>query len=253
MIDSRILAGLISILIAVSGIVYIAINEPDRQEEFKQAFQGRSIESGAAIFNEYCSPCHGIQGQGIEGVAPALNTEYFFTERLDDIGYQGSLEAYIELTVAGGRPVQSSSGPWPQNMPTWSVDYGGPLRNDQVGNVVDFIMNWQETAPPGGAPDDEPEPVVSVGDTPEERGQNLFTTLGCVGCHMINGQGGNVGPDLTEVYEKGEDYIHEAIITPNAVIAEGYQPNIMPATFGDRLSEEQINEIIAYLASVAGG
>lgn len=253
MVDSRILIGLIAILISISGIVYIAIGEADRHEEFKAAFRGRSIESGASIYSEFCSPCHGVQGQGIEGVAPALNTEYFFTQRLDDIGYQGSLEAYITLTVAGGRPVKSDET-WPNNMPTWSVDYGGPLRNDQIGNVVDFILNWEEAAPPGGGPDDQPAAVVSVGDTPEERGQNLFASLGCVGCHIINGEGGGVGPELTNVYEeKGEDYIRESVLMPNAVIAEGYQPNIMPQTFGERLSDEQVDEIVAYLQSVNAG
>jgi mono/diheme cytochrome c family protein len=28
------------------------------------------------------------------------------------------------------------------------------------------------------------------------RGQALFTTLSCVGCHSVNGQGGKIGPDL---------------------------------------------------------
>ena len=252
MIDSRILVGLIAILIATSGFVYIAVGETDRQEEFKQAFHGRSIESGAAVFSQYCSPCHGIQGQGISGVAPALNTEYFFTQRLNEIGYQGSLEAYIKLTVAGGRPVKTD-GTWPNPMPTWSVDYGGPLRNDLIDNVTDFILNWEETAPPGGGPDDAPAEVLSEGDTPEERGENLFATLGCVGCHVIDGQGGSVGPELTNVYEQGEDYVRESIVMPNAVIADGYQPNIMPQAFGEQLSDEQLDEIIAYLRSINEG
>ncbi len=252
MIDSRILVGLISILIALSGVIYIAIGEADRQEEFKAAFHGRSVESGAAIYTEFCSPCHGLQGQGISGVAPALNTEYFFNQRLKDIGYQGSLQSYITLTVAGGRPVQSSEGPWPNNMPTWSVDYGGPLRNDQINNVVDYVLNWEAQARPGGGPDDAPEVVIAVGDTPEERGENLFTTLGCVGCHIFEGAGGGVGPELTNVYEQGEDYVRESIVMPNAVIAEGYQANIMPQNFGERLSDEQVNDIISYLNTGTG-
>ena len=32
-------------------------------------------------------------------------------------------------------------------MPTWSKDFGGPLRNDQIDNVVNYIMNWEEGAP----------------------------------------------------------------------------------------------------------
>jgi cbb3-type cytochrome c oxidase subunit III len=250
MIDSRILIGLIAVLISVSSVVYVGINEPSRQAEFKAALHGRRVEQGAAIFEEYCSPCHGITGQGIEGVAPALNTSFFFEQRLDEIGYQGSLESYVRLTVAGGRPVQSASGPWPQNMPTWSQRYGGPLREDQVDAVTAYVMSWGDFVTDEGAPGAEPTPVP--GDTPEERGRNLFQGMGCVGCHQIQGQGGSVGPDLTNVYsEQGEDYIHQSIVQPNAVIAEGFQPNLMPQTFGQRLSEENISDIIAYLASVA--
>jgi cbb3-type cytochrome c oxidase subunit III len=244
MIDSRILIGLVSILLAISSVIYVGIYEPDRQQEFKDAFRGRRIEQGAAIFAEYCSTCHGIKGEGIEGRAPTLNSQYFFEERLDELGYTGSLQAYITLTVSGGRPAQSMSGPWPENMPTWSVDYGGPLRNDQIDSVVLYILSWGESAPDTGA---EPTPVP--GDTPEEQGQNLFQGMGCVGCHTFHGQGGTVGPDLTNVYEKGEEFVRQSILQPNAVIAEGYQPNIMPQTFGDRLSDEHLNAIISYLAS----
>ena len=247
MIDSRILIGLIAMMIAVSGVVYIGITEVDRQEEFKAAFQGRSIESGATIFTEFCSECHGLKGQG-SARAPALNTRQFFDNRLDEIGYAGSLEAYVRLTVAGGRPVKSDSS-YPQNMPTWSVDFGGPLRNDQVDNVVDYIMNWEEDAPEV----DTGAPLEPAGDTPEVRGEDLFKNLvGCVGCHVVAGEGGEVGPELTNLYsEKGEDYVRESILNPNVVIAEGYTAGIMPQTFATQLSDENLNDIVAYLASVA--
>jgi mono/diheme cytochrome c family protein len=112
-------------------------------------------------------------------------------------------------------------------------------------------MNWEASAPDLGDPNAEPTPVP--GDTPEERGKNLFTGMGCVGCHMIDGQGGAVGPELTNVISKGEEYVHESIVQPNAVIAEGYQPNLMPQNFSQRMSEENISDIIAYLQSVSGG
>lgn len=247
MIDSRILVGLIAILIAVSGMVYVAINEPDRQEEFKQAFEARSIENGAALFTEYCSECHGIYGQGIEGVAPTLNSAFFFDGRLAELGYQGSLPAYIKLTVSGGRPVKSDPA-YPRTMPTWSVDYGGPLRNDQIDNIVAYIMNWEAEAVDTGS---GPQEIIPEGDTPEARGRNLFEVqLGCVGCHAINGTGGQTGPELTTVISKGENYVRQSILNPNAVIAEGFSANIMPQNFGDRLSDENLNDLISYLSSV---
>ena len=141
MIDSRILIGLISILIAFSAVIYIGIGDGDRRVEFTQAFQGRSTERGAATFTEYCAPCHGLHGEGINSVAPTLNSKYFFTQRIKDINYLGTIQAYVKLTVSGGRPVKSDPK-YARNMPTWSATYGGPLRNDQVDDVVSYIMNW---------------------------------------------------------------------------------------------------------------
>jgi len=244
MIDSRILIGIVVVLISISTLIFIAVNEPDRQEEFKGAFAGRSIETGAGMFEEYCSPCHGDKGQGIEGRAPNINSQYFFSPdgRRKELNYLGTMDAYITLTVAGGRPAQSTSGPWAQNMPTWSSDYGGPLRNDQIDSIVDYILSWEEYAPDLNA---EPTPIVG---TPEERGKALFSAMGCIGCHTIAGEGGAVGPDLTGVVaNKGADYVHQSIISPNAVIVEGYSENIMPQNFSERMTDEQINDIITYL------
>jgi cbb3-type cytochrome c oxidase subunit III len=244
MIDSRILVGLLAVLISISGIVYVGIGEADRQAEFTQAFEGRSIEAGAALYTQYCTECHGLKGEG--GVGPTLNSKYFFEKRLADIGYQGSMKAFLTLTIRGGRPVMSDPN-YGRNMPTWSVDYGGPLRNDQIDNIVTYVMNWQEAAPDLGDPNAEPTPVP--GDTPEERGKNLFTGMGCVGCHTFDGQGGAVGPNLTETYAtKGEDYVRQSILQPNVVIAEGFQPNLMPQNFQQRLKgPTDLDDLIAYL------
>ena len=253
MIDSRILVGLLAILISISGMVYIGIGEADRQAEFTRAFHGRSVEAGAALYTQYCVECHGLKGEG--GIGPTLNSKYFFEQRLADVGYQGSMKSFLTLTIRGGRPVKSDPT-YGRTMPTWSIDYGGPLRNDQIDNIVTYVMNWQEAAPDLGGPSGEPASVS--GDTPEERGKNLFTAMACVGCHAINGQGGVVGPDLTNVYtEKGEEYVHESILAPDAVIAENCPsgpclPGLMPKNFGDRLSDENFNDLIAYLKSASG-
>ncbi len=253
MIDSRILIALISMLIAISSVVWVGINEADRRATFTDAFAGRAIEGGGLIFEETCSPCHGIKGLGIQGVAPVLNNTNFFYQRLDEIGYQASLEAYLKLTISGGRPVKSlnpDGNPWPQNMPAWGVDYGGPMRNDQIDSVVAYIMHWQDFVPKPGEEAPTPTPLDCA--TPAECGELLFQNQGCIGCHTVNGAGGAVGPELTNLYaDKGEDYVRKSILNPNADIAEGFLPNLMPPTFGQTLSEEDLTSIIAYLASVS--
>lgn len=90
------------------------------------------------------------------------------------------------------------------------------------------------------------------------QGELLFRTSGCTGCHAINGEGGQIGPELTNVYvDKGPEYIHESIINPNVVIATqcptGACPSgVMPQNFSEILSEDDINAIIEYLKEVSG-
>src|SRR6185503_17591976 len=46
----------------------------------------------------------------------------------------------------------------------------------------------------------------------------------CVRCHKINGQGGEVGPNLTGIGSKRDrEYILESILYPNKQIAPGFE------------------------------
>jgi hypothetical protein len=47
-----------------------------------------------------------------------------------------------------------------------------------------------------------------------------------------------------------EAYIRESIVSPNAKIAEGFLPGIMPQDFGDRLSEPEVQAIIEYIKTL---
>ncbi len=62
-----------------------------------------------------------------------------------------------------------------------------------------------------------------------QRGKQLFTELACVKCHKINGQGGQVGPDLADLLQKIKsrkmappDILVE-LITPSKKIDEKYR------------------------------
>jgi len=75
----------------------------------------------------------------------------------------------------------------------------------------------------------------------------------CGSCHTLADAGttGTTGPDLDKVL-KGKDaaFIKQSILQPNAVIAPGYQPNIMPPNFGDTLSAQQVDALVQYLSKV---
>ena len=71
-------------------------------------------------------------------------------------------------------------------------------------------------------------------------GEALFAEAGCGGCHIFEAAGSTaeVGPNLdTVLADQDEGYVRESIVDPNAEVAEGYQPDVMPGDYGERLSE----------------
>jgi mono/diheme cytochrome c family protein len=227
-----------------------------------QSHQAQGIEVGAELFGTNCSGCHGTNGQGIPGLAPALNDRYFFTDRVKDVGWQGSFEDYIISTISTGRVVSTRPeyvGGGKPAMPTWSERYGGPLRDDQIRNIAAFILNWEATAMGEvelvTLPTATPSPEEAA--DPVARGRQVFTTAGCTACHTIEGiSNGIVGPNLTKVGEvaatrkdgvSAEEYIHESIVSPNAFVVEGFQPNLMPQNYSQQLSTKQLDDLVAFL------
>ncbi|HEY80145.1 MAG TPA: cytochrome c [Caldilineae bacterium] len=87
-------------------------------------------------------------------------------------------------------------------------------------------------------------------------GKALFeqTTLegnpGCVTCHSIEPGKTVVGPSMAGIASKGEDFIRESIVNPDADITEGFPAGTMPQDYGQKLSEEQINQLVAYLMTL---
>ena len=86
----------------------------------------------------------------------------------------------------------------------------------------------------------------------ENSGEAVFTTAGCGGCHAFEpaGTDAQVGPSLDAVDAGSgsvEDFIRESIIDPNAEIAQGYQPSVMPETYESTLSDEQLDALVQYL------
>jgi len=142
---AKILYGVLAVLISFAALAAQGYFENKRMEAQTDNWHGRSVEKGAEIFSSNCYVCHGVDGKGLPGVAPALHSRYFFTQRMKDVGWAGSLHDYIALTVAAGRPSKAKSQ-WAQIMPTWSSSFGGPMRADQVEQVTQFVLNWQEDA-----------------------------------------------------------------------------------------------------------
>ena len=70
-----------------------------------------------------------------------------------------------------------------------------------------------------------------------EVGQQLFKAAACIGCHKLNNQGNNIGPDLTKLppeYSKVD--VLEHLLNPSKKIDKKHQSNIIELTSGKVLT-----------------
>ena len=81
-------------------------------------------------------------------------------------------------------------------------------------------------------------------------GKKVFADNGCGSCHTFASAGatGKIGPDLSTVLKgKSADFIKTSITDPNAQIAPGFQPNVMPQMYGQQLTSQQLADLVAFL------
>jgi len=98
---------------------------------------------------------------------------------------------------------------------------------------------------------------VEFGDP--QAGRMIFETGGasqvpCVACHALDGTT-LVGPSLQGISQRAgtrisglsaEEYLRQSIIDPSAYLVEGFD-DLMNKDYGEKLSEEDINNLIAFL------
>jgi len=278
-IQIEISLGILLVLITSSIILVYGLNENTRMAELEDALKARSIEVGAALFDAQCSRCHGKQGLGIPGVCPPLNDRHFFDDRLKEVGWSGTQEDYIVATASSGRltstrPQLFAGGGTPA-MPSFSDRFGGPLRDDQIRNIADFIMNWEPTAQlvevsqpagPGEAVGTDINVQLPQGDA--AAGEALAKSEGCTACHIDAptgpawlpstdqpGIGDRAATRITDPTYTGnastpEQYLLESIVDPNAYVVDGFTANIMPPIYGDKLTSQNAADLIAYLLTL---
>jgi mono/diheme cytochrome c family protein len=100
----------------------------------------------------------------------------------------------------------------------------------------------------GPEPETPPEvahPLNSV----ERAGRALFKQQQCGGCHVVAGQGGAVGPDLTFIgVQHSAGWLHSFIESPRS-----FHPGTMMPAFGPPvLTHQEMEEIAQYLATLRG-
>jgi cytochrome c oxidase subunit 2 len=108
-----------------------------------------------------------------------------------------------------------------------------------------------ETAATGKTPSGAKTPSGGASATAD--GKAVFADNGCGGCHTLAdaGTSAQTGPVLDKVLKgKDADFIRTSIQNPSAEIAAGFE-DIMPKTYGDSLSSEDLEALVEYLGKVA--
>jgi putative heme-binding domain-containing protein len=145
------------------------------------------VAAGKRIFDAQCAWCHGTGGSG--GSGPNLQRVSL---------RHASSDASLVQIVRNGIPGTE--------MPNFAIS----LTDRMAWQAAAYVRSLARAAP---------EPVT--GD--RRRGAEVYQKAGCAACHVVSGEGGVVGPDLTAIgATRGPTYLRQSIVEPAASHPPGY-------------------------------
>jgi mono/diheme cytochrome c family protein len=179
-LDRALTWGLLTLFVLAVGIPVYWVMEPGRQENEARNFGREFADRGAALFAPTeeggfnCAFCHGgmdAQGNAIaynltepDGSvtpvvwrAPALNTVLLRYSREE-----------VKFILTYGRPGSP--------MPAWGVEGGGPMNDQQLQNLIDYLESIQIT--PEEAQQQAADELDTYMAATDENGDRLFSSPG---------------------------------------------------------------------------
>lgn len=146
--------------------------------------QAPEADGGEALFNTVCSRCHGVGGTGGEG--PALQGRRFRT--VDDVDG-------VATIIAEG--LGAMPGNW------W-------LGEAQVSEIADYVWRLARV------------PATPVPGDPAAGRQVFEERDRCLRCHIVNGLGTGLGPDLSDIgARRGPESLRRAVVAPGEELPRG--------------------------------
>jgi cytochrome c oxidase cbb3-type subunit III len=170
----------------------------------------KGADSGRVIFDARCAACHGLDGRG--GQAPAIGPSSNAASSSDR-----RLLQVIRDGLPGGMPgfgaLLSSTEITTVLQYLRRLQHAGAGAGVSAGGGVGAGGGGASAAGPGGSAGAAGAPFVA-GDPALGRAL-FFGKAACAQCHLAEGQGGFLGPDLTGVRLDATD-IRQAIVRPSA-------------------------------------
>src|SRR5262249_2155622 len=104
------------------------------------------------------------------------------------------------------------------------------MTDREVWRVVGYIRSLNRV--------EDAKPTGDAG-----RGRELYRAKGCAVCHIIRGEGGASGPELTAIgARRSAAYLREALIDPAASAPEGYLVVSVVTRAGRNIRGARVNE-----------
>lgn len=214
-----------------------------------------------------CALCHNAMGRAPDLLA--LDLAAVLPERIADPHYGGeakgmeapaAIETYLResmlapsaFVVAGfGKkgtddtvsPMPRADGP-PGSLSSAEIDALVAFLQDRAGTKVTVRPPATED-PAGPAKEQETGPVTA---------EAVIGKLGCAACHDLEGSGADIGPKLAGIGRRlDHEGLRRAILDPNAEVAQGFAPGIMPQDYGNQMRASELELVVDYLSRLPPG
>ena len=188
---------------------------------------------GRQLFVAKCGSCHTLAEAATTGTqGPDLDAA--FAQARASGEDPDTIAGVVKAQVENPRP---SNGNPSVSMPADLVS-GADL--DDVASYVASVAGVPGIRPP---------------KAPGGPGGQVFAQNGCGGCHVLKAAGtsGTTGPDLDKVLPgMSPAEIQKSITDPNAKLAPGYPPNVMPQNFEQTISPKDLKLLVDFLLKYAG-
>jgi mono/diheme cytochrome c family protein len=123
---------------------FLYLREPARQKAAASKEMTESVRLGEATFEQFCSRCHGVNAQG--GTVERYVTPGVKGAKPTDVQAPNLHEIYArhpneDVATVAWTTIQKGRPPTP--MPTWGIRYGGPMNDQQITDLVNYILSIQ--------------------------------------------------------------------------------------------------------------
>ncbi|HUC53226.1 MAG TPA: c-type cytochrome [Candidatus Cybelea sp.] len=182
-------------LFACSALVACGAPAIALQAQDKNPFAGdaKAAKIGESQFRANCAFCHGLGARG-GGRGPDLTRAQ---------KRHGNSDADLFRTINEGVPGTAMP-------PNGATQQGVGMTEEEIWQVISYIRSVEAKAP------------AQIAGNAAHGKELFYGTAGCATCHMIEGKGGRLGPDLsTTGSARSTDYLVESVRHPSRRLAQG--------------------------------